>query len=89
LQFFPQKISIFFNCKFFPIFGHRNPGFGTGSGSGSAIRKIFGSGSALNQNGSTTLLFRGKYHRLKHEAKYKKGHARRFVAKKLVLAHLT
>jgi hypothetical protein len=40
----------------FPIFGHQNPGFGTGSGS--AIRKNAGagSGSALNQCGSAALL---------------------------------
>ncbi len=53
-----------FNCKFFPIFRHQNPGSGTGSGSalgsgyvlgsGSAIRKNAGSGSALNQYGFTT-----------------------------------
>jgi hypothetical protein len=52
LQLFIQKISNFFSCKFFSsIFGHQNPGFGTGSGS--AIRK--NAGSALNQCGSTTL----------------------------------
>jgi hypothetical protein len=42
---------------FLSIFGHLYPGFGTGSGAGSrfAIRKNAGSGSALNQCGSTTL----------------------------------
>jgi hypothetical protein len=47
----------FYTCKFIPISGHQNPGFGTGSGSvsGFAIRKIAGSGSVLNQCGSRTL----------------------------------
>jgi hypothetical protein len=61
LQFFYQKNILFFWCKFFPIFGHQNPGFKTGFGSGSAIRKNTGSGSvsgsALNQCGSTTLVW--------------------------------
>jgi hypothetical protein len=41
------------SCKFFSIFGHQNPG----SGSGSAVRKNAGtvSGSALNQWAFTTL----------------------------------
>ncbi len=41
----------FYSCKFFTIFGHHS----TGSVSVSAIRKSAGSGSALNQCGSTTL----------------------------------
>jgi hypothetical protein len=39
---------------FFSMFGHQNAEFGTGSGS--AIRKNAGSGSVLNQCGSTTLV---------------------------------
>ncbi len=42
--------------NFFPIFGHQNPEFGTGSGSESAFRKNAGSGSGFYQCGSTTLL---------------------------------
>jgi hypothetical protein len=42
LQFLIPKI-FFFSCNFFPIFGHQNPGFG----SGSALTKNAGSGSAL------------------------------------------
>jgi hypothetical protein len=56
VKFSIQKIKKkFYICKTFSIFGHQNPGFGTGSGSGSAIRKNAGSRSALNQCGSTTL----------------------------------
>jgi hypothetical protein len=43
LQFFIEKISFFFSCKFFNFVIIQNPGFVTGSG------------SALNQRGSTTL----------------------------------
>jgi hypothetical protein len=51
LQFSIKKILIFFSfIKIFLIFGHQNPGSRTGSGS--AIRKSAGSGSALNQGGS-------------------------------------
>ncbi len=50
LQFLSKKYPIFSAVIFFsPIFGHQNTGFRTGSGSVS--------GSALNQCGSTTLLF--------------------------------
>ncbi len=28
MQYLIQKISIFFSCKFVPILGHKNPGFG-------------------------------------------------------------
>jgi hypothetical protein len=67
MAIFDKKI-IFKNssCKFFPLFGHQNPGSGTGSGSASgsgsrsAIRKNAGSGfvseSAFNQCRSTTLV---------------------------------
>ncbi len=51
--FDPKNIKKFYRCNFFPIFGHQSAWFGTGSGS--AIRKNAGSGSALNQCGSTTL----------------------------------
>ena len=44
---FIKKYTNFFSCKFLPIFGHRNPGFGTGSGY--EIRKNAGSGSTFNQ----------------------------------------
>ncbi len=55
LQSIPKKIyKKLYSCKFFSIFGHRNLVFVIGSGS--AIRKNAGSGSALNQWGSTTLL---------------------------------
>jgi hypothetical protein len=56
--FDPKNIKMCYSCKFFPIFGHQNPGFGTESGSvsGSAIRKNAGSGSALNQCGSANRL---------------------------------
>jgi hypothetical protein len=49
-----KKIS---SCKCFSIFGHQNPKFGIVSGSeyGSGIIKNAGSGSAINQCGSTTL----------------------------------
>jgi hypothetical protein len=52
-----KNIKGFTAVNFFPTFGHLFPGFGTGSGAGSgiAIRKNAGSGSALNQCGSTTL----------------------------------
>jgi hypothetical protein len=55
LQFLSKKYPIFFTCKFFSIFGHQNPGFGTGSGS--AIKKNAGTGFgyALYQCGSTSL----------------------------------
>jgi hypothetical protein len=43
-------ISVFFSS----FFGHQNPG----SGSGSKISKNAGSGSALNECGSETPLFR-------------------------------
>jgi hypothetical protein len=54
LQFSIQKIYItrFSAVNFFYIFGHQNPGFGTGSGS--ATRKTAGHESALNQCRSTT-----------------------------------
>jgi hypothetical protein len=52
LQFFIKKMSNFFSCKLFSIFDHQNTGFrtGSGSGSGSAIRK-----NALNQCGPTRI----------------------------------
>jgi hypothetical protein len=54
LQFFIKKISSSFSAvNFFPIFSHQHLGFRTESGS--ATRKNAGSGSALNQCGSTTL----------------------------------
>jgi hypothetical protein len=31
--FDPKDIKSFYSCKFFSIFGHQNPGFGTESGS--------------------------------------------------------
>jgi hypothetical protein len=47
LQFLIEKIYTFLSAlNFFLIFGHRNPGSRTGSGSKSAIRKNAGSGSA-------------------------------------------
>ncbi len=51
------------SCTIFSIFSHQNPGFGTGSGSvsGSAIRKNAGSGSAFNQCGSTILIILSLY----------------------------
>ncbi len=52
-NFRSKKYKKFYSFKFFPIFGNQNPGFGTGSGS--TIRNNAGSGSALNQCGSTTL----------------------------------
>ncbi len=45
-----KKIS---SCKFFSILGHQT----LDTDPGSAIRKNAGSGSALNQCGSETLLF--------------------------------
>ncbi len=36
-----------FSWKFFPIFGHQNPGSGSGYWSGSALTKIAGSGSVF------------------------------------------
>jgi hypothetical protein len=53
LQFSIQKYKNVSQLYIFSIFGHQNPGFGTGSGS--AMRKKAGSRSALNQFGSTTL----------------------------------
>jgi hypothetical protein len=50
LQFLSKKYPNFFSCKLFSIFDHQNPGFRTGSGSGSAIRK-----NALNQCGPTRI----------------------------------
>ncbi len=44
--------TVFFGCKFCPIFGHPNPGSGSGSVSGSALTK-----KKLNQFGSTTLVY--------------------------------
>jgi hypothetical protein len=57
LQFFKKKIS-FFSAVNFSNFWSSNPGFRTGSGSVSAIRKNAGSGSrsALSNYGSTTLV---------------------------------
>ncbi len=56
LQFCYKKMWIFFSCKFFPIFGHPNPG----PGSGSALTKNTVSGSypdpLWNQFGSATLV---------------------------------
>jgi hypothetical protein len=52
LQYLIKKISKFFSAL---NFWHAYPGFRTGSGSGSAIRKNGGSGFALNHCGSTTL----------------------------------
>jgi hypothetical protein len=53
LKFLIKKIEIFFfSFRFFPIFGHQNPGSRTRSGTGSAIRKNSGSGSIFNQCGS-------------------------------------
>jgi hypothetical protein len=49
----PFSIQKFYSWNFFQFLVIKNPGFGTGSGS--AIRKNAGSGSALNQCGSTTL----------------------------------
>jgi hypothetical protein len=56
LQFYdPKNIKKSFTAiNFLSIFGHQNPGFG--SGSRSAIRKNAGSGSGLNQCGSTALV---------------------------------
>jgi hypothetical protein len=51
-----DKLTAIFDPKnIIHFFGHQNPGFGTASGS--AVRKNAGSGSgsALNQCGSTTL----------------------------------
>ncbi len=42
---FMIKNMIFFSCKIFTIFGHQNPGHG--SGTGSVLTCIAGSGSAL------------------------------------------
>ncbi len=53
-NFRSKKIKKVHSCTFFTIFGYKNPGLGTGSGS--AIRKNYKSGSALNQCGSTTLV---------------------------------
>jgi hypothetical protein len=52
VQFLIKKHA-FFQLNFFSIFGHRNPGSRTGSGS--AIRKNAGSGYASNQFPSATL----------------------------------
>jgi hypothetical protein len=54
--FDPINIKKFLSLTLLTIFGHQNPGFGTKSESGSAIIKNAGSGSALNQCGSTTLV---------------------------------
>jgi hypothetical protein len=53
LQFLIKKIEIKFSYKFFSILGHQT--LDPDPGSGSAIRKNAGSGSALNQCGSETL----------------------------------
>jgi hypothetical protein len=50
MQFFIKKTHIFFCSKIFPIFGHQNPG----SGSGSALTKNAGSESVSGQCGSAT-----------------------------------
>jgi hypothetical protein len=55
LQFLIKKIEIIFPAINFFILGHQT--LDPDLGSGSAIRKNAGSGSALNQCGSETLLF--------------------------------
>jgi hypothetical protein len=55
LQFsIKKRFKSFTSVIFFSIFGHPNPGFVTGSGSGNTVRKNDRLGFALNPCGSIT-----------------------------------
>jgi len=49
-----KKIKIIFSYIFFPIFGHQNPGPGSGSGSVFSVKDEYGSG--INKSISKTLM---------------------------------
>jgi hypothetical protein len=57
LQFLIKKYEFYFSCKFFPMFGHQNLGFG----SGSALTKNGGSVSGS----ASAKLIRGMLNRLR------------------------